>query len=218
MGFTCKRCGGYYCSKDRLPENHSCAFKGMKNEEVEVRMQLERGNTSRAEAKQPYNENPGTERRYYQEKGEPRGFEDDDEEYDSGRYRVGGSPVRMDLTFTLLIFVIFAVIDAVFLLMQPILVMALPLIVHGAFLPFLFYIAIKQKRGQFPPRIIVTFIQLVIAYMVVYMGAEIVVAFVMGNFLMIGIYLFIGIMMVMIWSRLLQQLKYVFGSNEGAGL
>ncbi len=182
----------------------------MKSEEVSIRMQLEHDGESRPAQHVSKNEAPGNERRFYQDKGEPRNY-DDDEEYD-GRYPVGGGVAGgMDLTFSLMIFVVFAIMDLVFFLIYPNVFMILPLIVHGAFLPFLFYIAIKQKRGEFPPRIMLTFIQLIIAYMVVYMGAEIVVAIVSFNYVMIGIYLFIGILMVFIWSRVLQQLKYVFG-------
>jgi hypothetical protein len=182
----------------------------MKSEEVAIRMQLEREGGSRPAQRAPSNDAPGNERRSAQDKDESRAYEDD-EDYD-GRYPVrGGVSGGMDLTFSLMIFVVFAAMDLVFFLITPFIFMVLPLIVHGVFLPFLFYIAIKQKRGEFPPRIIVTFIQLIIAYMVVYMGAEIVVALVLGNFLMIGIYLFIGILMVFIWNRVLQQLKYLAG-------
>ncbi|NMC04991.1 MAG: hypothetical protein GYA24_07265 [Candidatus Lokiarchaeota archaeon] len=210
LGFECKRCGGYFCAKDRLPENHNCAFKNMKSEEVAIRMQLERETGPRPAQRAPVNEAPASERRFYQDGEKPRAYDDDDE-YD-GRYPVrAGVAGGMDLTFSLMIFVVFAIMDLVFFLIQPIPFMIFPLIVHGAFLPFLFYIAVKQKRGEFPPRVIVTFIQIIIAYMVVYMGAEIVVAFLIGNFIMIGIYLFIGILMVFVWTRVLQQLKYVFG-------
>lgn len=185
----------------------------MKSEEVAIRMQLEHEGNPRPTQRASAKEAPANDRRFYQDRAEPRTY--DDEEEESGRYPVrSGMAGGMDLTFSLMIFVVFAIMDLVFFLISPTGFMMLPLIVHGAFLPFLFYIAVKQKRGEFPPQIILTFIQLIIAYMVVYMGAEIVVAFAMGNFLMIGIYLFIGILMVFIWSRVLQQLKYVLGRQE----
>lgn len=182
----------------------------MKSEEVAIRAQLEREGESRPAQRVPVNEAATNDRRFYQEKENPRIYEDDEES--EGRYPVrAGVSGGMDLTFSLMIFVVFAIMDLVFFLINPNPFMIIPLIVHGVFLPFLFYIAVKQKRGEFPPRIIVTFIQLIITYMVVYMGAEIVIAFFMGYFLMIAIYLFIGILMVFVWSRVLQQLKYVFG-------
>ncbi len=210
LGFQCKRCGGYFCAKDRLPENHNCAFKSMKSEEVSIRMQLEHEGEPRPAQRAPNNDAPGNERRFYQDKGEPRPYDEDEE--DESRYPVRGAVAGgMDLTFSLMIFVVFAIMDFVFFLVYPDPIMMVILIVHCGFLPFLFYIAIKQKRGEFPPRIIVTFIQLIIAYMIVYIGAEIVVALFRSQFVMIGIYLFIGILMVFIWSRVLQKLKYVFG-------
>nr|MDO8112308.1 AN1-type zinc finger domain-containing protein [Candidatus Sigynarchaeota archaeon] len=213
LGFECKRCGGYFCAKDRLPENHNCAFKDMRNDEIQLRRQLEKQGGPKAERPpQQYNETPVNEKNYYADKTEPKPYEEDDEENSSGRY-VARGPVGGDLTLSLMIFVVFAIMDTIFLLFTPTFFMFLPIIVHVVFLPFLFYIAYKQKRGEFPPRIVVTFIQVIITYMVVYMAAEVVVAFTMGNFVMIGIYLVIGVMMVLVWSRVLQQLKYVFGGS-----
>jgi hypothetical protein len=182
----------------------------MKSEEVAIRIQLEHGGEPSPAQRGSNSEAPANDRRFFQDKGEPRAF-DDDEEYD-GRFPVrGGVAGGMDLTCSLMIFVIFAIMDLVFFLSTANPFMALPLVVHGVFLPFLFYIAVKQKRGGFPPSTILTFIQLIIAYMVVYMGAEIVAAIFQGNIVMVGIYIFIGIFMVFIWSRVLRQLKYVFG-------
>ncbi|MBN2153594.1 MAG: hypothetical protein JW839_19215 [Candidatus Lokiarchaeota archaeon] len=212
LGFQCKRCGGYFCAKDRLPENHNCAFRSMRSDEVAMRLQLEHELEPKVSRRAPYTDASGNERRMYQDRGEPRPYDDEDDEESEGRVPFRGMGVGgLDLMFSLVIFVIFAGMDLIFFLITPTPFLLFPLIVHGVFLPFLFYIAVKQRRGEFPPRIMVTFIQLIIAYMVVYMGAEIVVALVLGNILMIGIYLFIGILMVFIWSRVLQQLKYVFG-------
>ncbi len=210
LGFRCKRCGGYYCAKDRLPESHNCAFMTMKNEEVAIRMQLEQGSESRAARRVQNNDASVRERRMYQDKGEPRAYDEDDEESD-GSIPMRGGAGSIDLMFSLVIFVIIAVVDLVFFLFIAIPFLILPLMVHVVFLPFLFNLAIKQRRGELQPKKLVTFIQLVIAYMTVYIGAGIVVAISLGNLPMIGIYLFIGILMMCFWSRILQQLKYVFG-------
>ncbi len=181
----------------------------MKSEEVSIRMQLEHDGEPRPAPRSPSGDAPANDRRFYQDQGEPRPY--DDEEESEGRYPVrGGIAGGMDLSCSLWLFVIFAIVDLVFFLGTGNPFMALPLIVHGVFLPFLFYIAVKQKRGEFPPRVMLTYIRLVIAYMVVYMGAEI-VASIFLNPIMIGIYLFIGILMVFLWSRVLQQMKYLFG-------
>jgi hypothetical protein len=184
----------------------------MKSDEVQVRMQLETSSAPpRFERPVSNNETSFNERRFNPNTPAPRDF-DDEEESNGGRFITRGP--AMDLTLWLLIFVVFAVMDLIFLLYNPTIVMALPLIVHGVFLPFLFTIAYKQRRGLLPPRAIFTFIQVIIAYMVVYMAAEIVVALFIGNFIMIGIYVFIGVLMVLVWSRVLQQLKYVFGRQQ----
>jgi len=214
MGFTCKRCGGYFCTKDRLPENHNCAFRNMKSDEIQVRMQLENNSRPSARFERPYaNETSSSfnERKNYPDNQGPRDY-DDEEDASGGRFITRGP--AMDLTLWLLIFVVFAVMDFIFLLYNFYFVMALPLIVHGVFLPFLFTIAYKQRRGLLPPRAIFTFIQTIIAYMIVYMVAEIIVAISIGNFIMIGIYVFIGVLMVLVWSRVLQQLKYVLGRQR----
>ncbi|HME53067.1 MAG TPA: AN1-type zinc finger domain-containing protein [Candidatus Lokiarchaeia archaeon] len=215
MGFTCKRCGGYFCTKDRLPENHNCAFRNMKSDEIQVRMQLENNrSSSRFERPLPNETSSFNERRNYPNypgNQGPRDF-DDEEDANSGRF-IARTPM-MNWMFYLLLFVIFAVMDFIFLLNYPTIWMALPLIVHGVFLPFLFYIAYKQRRRELPPKGFVTFIQLIIVYMVVYMIAEIIVAISMRNYVMIGIYITIGVCMVVVWSRVLQQMKYVFGRQK----
>jgi len=214
MGFTCKRCGGYFCTKDRLPENHNCAFLNMKSEEIQIRIQLENNKASSSRFERPLpNETSSSfnERKYYPDNQGPRDF-DDEEDQSSGRFIARGP--AMDLSLWLMIFVVFAVMDFIFLLYNFTPIMILPLIVHGVFLPFLFTLAYKQRRGLLPPRAIFTFIQTIISYMVVYMIAEIVVAIVIGNLIMIGIYVFIGVLMVLVWSRVLQQLKYVLGRQR----
>ncbi|MEX2680861.1 MAG: AN1-type zinc finger domain-containing protein [Candidatus Sigynarchaeota archaeon] len=211
LGFQCKRCGGYFCAKHRLPETHNCAFKNMKSEEVAIRMQLEKGGERRATQRMPINDTPENERRMYGDKSEPRAYEDDEEDSDVSMRLGGGMVGSVNLVFGLVVFLIFAGMDLAFFLMFQNPFMLLPLIVHAVFLPFLFYIAIKQKRGLLPPKAMVGFIQLIIGYMLVYTGVEIVVAIVQGNFLMIGIYLFFGICLLVFLNRVLQQLKYVLG-------
>jgi hypothetical protein len=212
MGFTCKRCGGYFCTKDRLPENHNCAFRNMKTDEIQVRMQLENNRSSpRFERFAPPNETSFNERKYYPDNTGQRDY-DDEEDANSGRF-IARTPM-INWTIYLLLFVVFAVMDFILLLYNPTIWMALPLIVHGVFLPFLFYIAYKIRRRELPPKGFVTFIQLIIAYMIVYMIAEIIVAIQMVNYVMIGIYITIGICMVLVWSRVLQQMKYVFGRQQ----
>ncbi len=44
--------------------------------------------------------------------------------------------------------------DVMSFFITPIVLLLLPLIVHGVFMPYLFYIAGKQKRDEFPPSII----------------------------------------------------------------
>lgn len=95
--------------------------------------------------------------------------------------------------------------------------MALPLVVHAVFLPILFSMAYKQHHGESFLKGFVNFIALIIAYMVVYMASEIIVALVTGNYLMIGIYLFIGLLMVVVFARVLQQVKKIV-ENPGAAV
>ncbi len=206
LGFQCTRCGGYFCARDRLPENHGCAFKSMRSEEVSFRMQLERGSEPRPAQLTPNNEIPTNDSRFYRDGGESRSYDDEEDYSDRSPVR-GEAAGRLDLTSSLLIFVVFTIIDLMTFFIIPIVLMLLPLIVHGVFLPYLYSIANKQKRGELPPRNILTFIQLIIAYMVIYMGVEIVVAFALGNFLTVGIFLFIGFSMVFTWLGVLQQIR-----------
>jgi len=209
MGFTCRRCGGYFCTKDHLPENHNCAFRNLKSDEIQVRMQLEHGTTPRIERfpNQPsYND-----RKYSPDNTLPRDY-DDEEENNSGRFAASRPVVNMSMY--LLIFVIFAIMDVINLALFPTILTALPVIVHGVFLPLLLYIVYKQRRGEVPPNIMVTFMQLLIAYMIVYLTTEIIMAAMFGNFFTVGIDVFIGICMVIMWSRVLQQMKYVFGRQQ----
>lgn len=183
----------------------------MKTDEIQVRMQLENNRSSPRFERYTPNETSFNERKYYPDNSGSRDY-DDEEDANSGRF-IARTPM-IDWTIYLLLFVVFAVMDFIFLLYNPTIWMALPLIVHGVFLPFLFYIAYKQRRRELPPKGFVTFIQLIIVYMVVYMIAEIIVAITMVNYVMIGIYITIGVCMVLVWSRVLQQMKYVFGRQQ----
>jgi hypothetical protein len=209
MGFTCKRCGGYFCTKDHLPEHHNCAFRNMKNDEIQVRMQLEQATAPRYD-RSP-NEPYYNERKYAPDNTSSRDY-DDEAENNNGSY-AARSPAS-NMSIYLLIFVIFAIMDVINLALLPTILSALPVIVHGIFLPLLLYIVYKQRRGEVPPSIMITFIQFLIAYMIAYLATEIIVAAIFGNYFTIGIDVFIGACMVIMWSRVLQQMKYVFGRQE----
>nr|MDO8118375.1 hypothetical protein [Candidatus Sigynarchaeota archaeon] len=183
----------------------------MKSEEVAIRIQLEQGGEQMATRRMPSSEDSGKERRMYQDKGEPRAYEDDEDDSDGSIPLRGGMVGGIDLMFGLVIFLFFVGMDLVYFLIIRSPFMLLPLIVHAVFLPFLFYFAIKQKRRLLPPRTMLKFIQLIIGYMLVYMGVQIVVAVIQGNIFMIGIYLFFGICLMVFLNRILQQLKYVLG-------
>jgi len=181
----------------------------MKSEELQVRMQLD--NRAMPRFERPSNEPSFNERKYSKGNNLPREY--DDEEEDKGGRFVAGGPA-LNLSMYLLIFVIFAVMDVINAILIPTFWTALPLIVHGVFLPYLFYIAYKQRRGDFPPSIMVTFIQLLIVYMIIYLVTEIIVAAFFGNVFTIGIDVFIGICLVIMWRRVLQQMKYMFGQQQ----
>ena len=172
-------------------------------------MQLEHGTTPRFE-RSP-NEPSFNERKYSPDNTLPRNY-DDEEENDSKRFVASRPAVNMSMY--LLIFVIFAIMDIINLALFPTILTALPVIVHGVFLPLLLYIIYKLRRGEVPPSIMVTFIQLLIAYMIVYLITEIIAAAVLGNFFTIGMDVFIGICMVIMWRRVLQQMKYMLGRQQ----
>lgn len=181
----------------------------MKSDDIQVRMQLDNRTVPRFE--RPPNEPPLNERNYSQDYKASREY-DDDEEDKGGRFVARGPAVN--LSMYLLIFVFFAIMDFINLIIVPTIWTALPLIVHGVFLPLLFYIVYKQRQGDFSPRIMVTFIQLLIVYMIVYLITDIIVAGIFGYFLTIAVDIFIGFCMVMMWRRVLQQMKYMLGRQQ----
>ncbi len=207
LGFTCKRCGMYFCSKHRLPEAHDCALKDMNNNEVALKIQLERAN-NQGSKQTPY---PATRARrpMYADDIAPKQFDDDDsedEEYNRPR-------VRVDLTTSLLVFVLFAAIDFIWFVSNPFFIFnLLPLIVHGAYLPVLFYIAQKQKRGELPPKFIFTYIQIIISYIVAFISVKIVAALLSFNpttIMIVFFFIFIGGFMIYQYKRLENQLRFV---------
>lgn len=214
MGFSCKRCGGYFCASHRLPEAHDCEFSNMSKEELALRAQLEkevRNPRGQAPVKEMYRDRPverasdGPERSDRSDRVDRVEF-DDDEDYE-GRYMARG-PVSIDLSLTLLIFIIFAITDAIYMSFNPFMFFAM--IVHASFLPFLMYMVFKQRRGEFPPRSILTYLQVVITYMAVYVGVKIIVNLLVFDLISVAINLLIGIFMIFMFNRVLQQLRYAF--------
>jgi len=135
----------------------------------------------------------------------------DDGEGNDNRYVVTGSASGMPLY--LLIFGLFAVFDVINLIVIPSIWTMLPVLVHSTFLPMIAYHAYKQQTGVFSPRAMVTFIKLLIAYMLIYLATGITMGLVFGNFVGVAINIFIGICMVMMWSRVLQQMRFMSGGR-----
>ncbi len=204
MGFTCNRCGKYFCVKDRLPERHHCAFQESKNNEAQLRMQQEYGSI------QSLDRSPGhaipKERENVKDNSQPREF-DDEEDSKGGPYFAMRPTVNMG--WYLVIFVLFAAFDIMNVVVAPSIWTALPVMVHAVFLPFLVYIIYRQRKGDFSPSTMVRFIELLITYMIVYLVTEIVVAAIFGDVVAIGLDAFIGVCMVMMWRRVLQQMKFI---------
>ena len=177
----------------------------MAKEEVALKVQMKKNNKSYSSTP-AYN--PAPTKSFNRKRGSD--FFDDDEDYEKSYQR---SPVGIDLSMTLFLFVIFLVTDLIGLVF-----MAngffgfLPIIVHGVFLPVLFTIVYKQKKGDYPPRIIVTYLKIVIAYMIVYMIVKSIVALLPPyiDVLSLVITLVIGGFMIYVYNRLLQQVKYMF--------
>ncbi|MEX2681116.1 MAG: AN1-type zinc finger domain-containing protein [Candidatus Sigynarchaeota archaeon] len=219
LGFTCRQCGKYYCAKDRLPENHKCAFLGAARDERQYQIQLANASVQRSygpanQAARPMDGNRSFSRplKAPKETWESPLPEDlDDEENNGNRFVAIGPAGGMPLYP--LIFGIFAAFDVINLIVVPSIWTLLPVIVHGIFLPVLMYQAYQQAKGIFPPRTMVMFIQLLIAYMVVYLAVAITMGLVVGNFVGVAINIFIGICMVMMWSRVLQQMRFAFGDR-----
>nr|MDO8110092.1 hypothetical protein [Candidatus Sigynarchaeota archaeon] len=159
-----------------------------------------------------YTKNNAKDQEFSTKKINPGAFEDDDEKEESGNKGIAFVPAN-NLAYVLVTFFIFAAIDLIMFVSMPIVFLLFPLVVHGAFLPVLLYIIYKQRRGEYPPTTTLTFIQITITYMVIYMITQVIVATITGDFLTIGIYLMIGIMLVSSWARILGQYKAIFGAK-----
>ncbi len=205
MGFTCTRCGKYFCVKDRLPEKHHCAFQESKNNETQLRLQQEYGAITTLD-RSPSN-TIFKERENLKDNSQPRGFDDDEDSKAGPTFAMGPT---MNMGWYLLFFVLFTAFDIMNLVVAPSLWSALPVLVHGVFLPPLIYTIYQQRKGNFPPSKIIQFIELLITYMIVYVVTEVIVAAIFGDVLAIGIDIFIGVCMVMMWRRVLQQMKFIF--------
>ncbi len=203
LGFTCSQCGNYYCAKDRLPEKHHCSHLDSKRDEIQFQAQLETPAVHRPDKNADMT---ASKWRGSSKEGSLPGDLADEEE-NNKRFAVGPS---MNMFMFMLIFVLFAAFDVISLVIAPSIWTALPLFVHGVFLPILTYIAYKQRKGDYPPSSMITFVKLLITYMVIYLAVGITIAIVFGNIFSVAIDLFIGICMVIMWRRVLQQMRYMF--------
>ena len=107
----------------------------------------------------------------------------------------------------LLVFYFFIVTDLANLIIIPTILTALPMIIHAVFLPLLLYIVYKQRHGVILPTTMIAYVQLLIMYMITYLVTGFVVAIILSNFFTIGIDAVIGICMLSIWYKVLQQMQ-----------
>ncbi|MHA1369869.1 MAG: AN1-type zinc finger domain-containing protein [Promethearchaeota archaeon] len=205
LGFTCRRCGGYFCSKHRLPENHECKFIDLKKEDLALKIQLERETGAR---RVKYEQRPAYKetRKFSRYRRDDDDFFVDDEDYD----RYYSRPiVRMDLSLSLIMFVLMAIIDVFFFTVRGSILLLFVIIVHAIFLPILFNYVLKQKRGQLTPRMLLKFFQIMILYMVVYLSLKIIISIILLDYFAIIINLFFGVFMIYIGWRFINQIKRI---------
>ena len=109
----------------------------------------------------------------------------------------------------LVIFVIFAVMDSLFLIVQPIAWLVLPLLVHAVFLPALFILATRDQGRELTLDDLTRFVAIITIYMMFYMISEVIVAIITSDFIIMIMYLFIGSFMILIWLFVLQKVKKI---------
>jgi hypothetical protein len=214
MGFTCKRCGQYFCASDRLPEAHDCVFKYLTPQDILVR-QLVQGEPSLMPSRPPGPSwvEPGPR---FAAGTRTNTIKFDDELDDTGNANnEPGAALNPVADFSSLLFALtfFSFFDTIFLVFSGSILLFLPIIFHVVFLPMLFWIASKQKRAILPPRSIVSFVKDVIIYLVSWFSAEVIVAIFDGDLIMIVISLFTTIIMLLMLFSLLQRLKHVLGNK-----
>lgn len=202
LGFTCKRCNGHFCTKHRLPENHDCAFMNLTKEEVSLKVQMER--SQRMPEVQPKEK-----KRYKSWFRRPKEkINDEFDDYEDDEYR--RAPVVMDFSMTLIIFLVFGIMDIMYFVFSGfMLALIFPLLIHAIFLPILFNMAYKQKRGQLPVGGIITFLKTIVVYMVVYMTVKIVISFATRDYFSATIYIVIGAFMTYMWLKILNQFNKI---------
>jgi hypothetical protein len=134
---------------------------------------------------------------------------DDDDEMDQ-RFPQGGRamPVGIDLSMSLLLFVIFLITDLISILYYPDPINLLPIFVDAVFLPVLLYISIKMKRGELPPGGIFLFIKTILTYLVVYIIVKVIAdIFTPDQLLSLFITVLVCGILIYFYNRILQQLK-----------
>ncbi|MHA1681722.1 MAG: hypothetical protein ACTSUE_11990 [Promethearchaeota archaeon] len=160
-----------------------------------MKLQLEKSSLRKHE--------PPREKQRYKSRFQRMDNFDEEEEEENRRYM--GSPVRIDFSITLVIFLIFAILDVIYFMFISNILLIFPLIVHGIFLPVLFSMSYKQKQGKTPVGGIVIFLKLIITYMIVYMIVKIIVSFLSNDPFSATIYIIIGLVMTLMWLKILNQ-------------
>lgn len=198
MDFTCKRCGGTFCTKCRIAEMHACPNKNMSQEDIAIRAYLDMNGPPRRYAPE---ETPPIATRDGQGDEQRRGrlFGSDifgDEEEDGARPgpRDVKPVVNMNAVLTLLPLIVFLGIDVLYFVLLPNPLFAIPLGIHAVFLPWLLYEIRKIKRTENPtPEMLLQYMWVTAFYMLVYFGLKLTISVLIGDFISVMIFSFFGI-------------------------
>lgn len=200
LGFKCRRCGEYFCEKHRLPEIHDCPNKHLRPEDIAFKLLEER----QLDQEDPTNEVQGNQQKPISTSFERMEFDDEEEGNSLQRASI---PSSMNLSLSLLTYLIFVVIDVGFLFVPGGFLMIVPLIIHAVFLPYLYSLAQKQKKGQLTPEIFAIFVRAAFTYTIVYLIARVFVSILVRDYFTMFLLLLIGIRLILTWYQLAKLVK-----------
>ena len=188
LGFTCRRCNGYFCQKHRLPEMHEC---------TRIRMDPRLP----GEKKKIALENKGTSQTAPQEVPEKKIYNASELNLDGdtgvSRVRV---PMKLNLFLPLIPFVLFAIFDVIALISGQFTALV-SLGIHAVFLPALFYNARKFSRGKVNFKSMATFYKSIFAYALIYISTSIMLSILIGDVFGLLIFILVGFQMLLWWAR-----------------